>query len=107
MQAIQKCATSRQLLQADSWFNALMAWFRVVLENLFAEVDQVFASLQCTQQKKLGRQDVSKMFPSCMVLHNVHADVWQSNVLLPWDGLVAQHLAARLSPCSSCLSLSY
>ena len=71
MQVIQKAPQGGQLSRAARRFNALMARFRVYIENLFAETDSVWASLQHKQNKKIGRQDVSKMFPCAIFLHNV------------------------------------
>jgi len=50
--------------------NSLMARFRVVIENLFAEIENQFAFLQHHQNKKLGLQDVGKLFPVAMFLFN-------------------------------------
>ena len=71
MQVIQKAPNGGQLSRSARRFNALMARFRVFVENLFAETDSVWASLQHKQNKKIGRQDVSKMFPCAIFLHNV------------------------------------
>jgi hypothetical protein len=49
----------------------LMELFCVLIENLFAEVDQVFDALPHKQQKQLGRQDVGKMLQCCVFLHYV------------------------------------
>jgi hypothetical protein len=71
MQVIQKCPLGGQLSQSARRFNALMARFRVYIENLFAETDTIFAALQHKQNKKIGRQDVSRMFPCAVFLHNI------------------------------------
>ncbi len=49
----------------------LMARFSIVIEQLFAEVDWSWAALQMKQNQRLGRQDVGKISPVEMVLHNV------------------------------------
>ena len=71
MQVIQKCLQGGALSRPARRFNALMARFRVYIENLFAETESVWALLQHKQNKKIGRQDVSKMFPCAIFLHNV------------------------------------
>jgi hypothetical protein len=71
MHAILKCPAGGQLSAIERRFNALMARFRIVIEQLFAEVDASFAFLQMKQNKRLGRQDVGKMFPVAVLLHNV------------------------------------
>ncbi len=90
MQAIQKCPAGGQLSQQARRFNALMARFRVVIENLFAEVDMVFAALQHKQQKKLGKQDIGKMFQCCVFLHNVRTIMYgsQTSSYYGLDGLL-------------------
>lgn len=70
MQAILKNPVGGNLTRAERRFNALMARFRVVIENLFAEVVSIFKTLQHKQNKMLGKQDIGKMFPVCMFLHN-------------------------------------
>ena len=71
MQVILKNPIRGTLSPAERRFNALMARFRVVVENLFAEVENQFAFLQHHHNKKLGKQDCGKMFPVAMLLLNV------------------------------------
>ena len=73
MQTILKQPPGGSLSQRQRRFNALMARFRIVIENLFAEVVSTWAALQHKENKKLGAQDVGKMFPVSMLLHNCRA----------------------------------
>jgi len=70
MQAILKNPAGGSLSAGKRRFNSLMARFRVVIENLFAEIENQFAFLQHHQNKKLGLQDVGKLFPVAMFLFN-------------------------------------
>ena len=50
-----------------------MERFRIVIKNLLAEVVSTWAALQHKENKKPGAQDVGKMFPVAMLLHNCRA----------------------------------
>jgi hypothetical protein len=90
-QVIQKAPINGQLSRSARRFNALMARFRVFIENLFCEVDQQFAALQHKQNKKLGRQDVMRMFPCAVFLHNIRALCYSNQTAAHYgmDGLCA------------------
>ena len=90
MQCIQKCPAGGKLSQAARRFNALMARFRVVVENLFAEVDTSWSMLQHKQNKFIGRDDVGKMFPCAIVLHNLRTLCYgnQTGAYFGLDGLL-------------------
>ena len=73
MQCIQKCPAGGSLPRSARRFNALMARFRIVIEDLFGETGNVFAALQHKQNKRLGKQDCGKLFPVSMFLFNVRS----------------------------------
>ncbi len=56
MHAILKCPAGGQLSAIERRFNALMACFRIVIEQLFTEVDASFAVLQMKQNMLLGEK---------------------------------------------------
>ena len=91
MQCIQKCLPGAALSRPARRFNSLMARFRIVIENLFGETENIFASLQHKQNKRLGRQDISKMFLVSLFLFNVRSIFYgnQTGCYYGLDGLAA------------------
>jgi hypothetical protein len=73
MQAILKANPGGHLSAIERRFNALMARFRVVIENVFAEVTTYFNTLQLASNKKVCKQDIGRMFPCCMLLYNIRS----------------------------------
>ena len=92
-QAILKSPPGGQLSQMERRFNALMARFRIVIENLFAEISTYWNTLQHSTNKKMGRQDIGRMFPCCVWLHNVHS-IFAGNQTSAYFG---QDLISRIS----------
>ena len=90
MQAILKCPAGVNLTAGQRRFNTMMARFRIVIENLFAEVTSVWASLQHKHNKKIWKQDVGKMFPVCVFLHNCRTVFYrkQTSSYFGLDGLL-------------------
>jgi hypothetical protein len=93
MQAIINAPPGGQLSAIERRFNALMARFRVVIENLFAEVTTYFKTLQLGSNKRIGKQDKGKMFPCCVFLHNIRT-IFAGNQASAYFG---QDLAMQLS----------
>ena len=54
-------------------YNALMARFRIVVENIFAECVQCFGFLRDRHNLRLGSMQVGKLFPVGIFLYNVRA----------------------------------
>eukprot|EP00287_Rhodomonas_sp_CCMP768_P020585 CAMPEP_0202827442 /NCGR_PEP_ID=MMETSP1389-20130828/14269_1 /ASSEMBLY_ACC=CAM_ASM_000865 /TAXON_ID=302021 /ORGANISM="Rhodomonas sp., Strain CCMP768" /LENGTH=422 /DNA_ID=CAMNT_0049500835 /DNA_START=20 /DNA_END=1288 /DNA_ORIENTATION=+ len=71
MQVILKANPGGQLSRAERRYNVLMQRFRIVIENLFSEVTTYWHTLQLATNKKIGKQDIARMFPCCVWLHNV------------------------------------
>jgi len=67
-----------------------MVRFRIVVENLFAEIKTNFALLQHHQNRRISCSDVSKEFPCCVVLHTMHTLCYgsQTSSYYGLDGLL-------------------
>ena len=73
MQRILKAPAEGSLTRLQRRYNALMARFRVVIENCFGEAAQYWGMLQHRHNLRLGKQQVGKMFQLAMLLFNLHS----------------------------------
>eukprot|EP00960_Hanusia_phi_P064676 765869-Hanusia_phi.AAC.1 len=72
IEKIQKPVPGGQLSRLQRQYNALMSRFRIVIENTFGEATNYFSAVRDRYNKKMGSQQVGKMFPIVMFFYNLH-----------------------------------
>jgi hypothetical protein len=72
-QHILKPAANQSLTRLQRRYNALMARFRIVIEQVFAETSKYWACLTHHHNLRLGSQQVGKMFPLGVFFLNLHS----------------------------------
>ena len=72
MARILKPLPEQSLTRLERRYNALMARFRIVIEQLFAQADGYWGLLRHPANHRLGSQAVGKLFPLGMLFLNVH-----------------------------------
>ena len=73
MQHILKPLPEQSLTRLERRYNALMARFRVCVENLFAECVQYFGVLKDRHNLRLGSMCVGKLFPLAIFCYNLRS----------------------------------
>ncbi len=99
MQVIIKSPAGGSLSRTERRHNALMARFRVLVENLFAEITVQFHTLCSKSQKKMGKSQVGKMFPVCVFLYNLRS-LYYGNQAARYFG--TEELITRVSARAYC-----
>jgi hypothetical protein len=72
MARILKPAPEQSLTRLERRYNALMARFRIVIEQLFAETTGYWGLLLHPKNHRLGSQAVGKLFPLGLFFLNIH-----------------------------------
>jgi hypothetical protein len=72
MSRILKPPAEQSLTRLQRRYNALMARFRIVIEQLFAEATMYWGLLRYGSNLRLGSQQVGKLFPLGIFFLNIH-----------------------------------
>jgi hypothetical protein len=86
MYRILKAPPEGSLTQLERRFNALMARFRIIIENVFAEAGNYWAALNHRHNLRLGSMAVGQMFPLAMILFNLHTILYGNQTSSRFDG---------------------
>ncbi len=83
MQRILKGPATGEGLSADQRrYNALMARFRIVIENVFAVCEQYWGVLRDRKNMRLGSMCVGKLFPLAILFYNVRTILYGNNLVM-------------------------
>jgi hypothetical protein len=86
MQRILKSSEHTALTRLDRRYNALMARFRVMIEDVFGEAHKYFATLTHRHNIRLGSQRCGQMFPVAMFFFNLHTLLYGNQAASYYEG---------------------
>jgi len=74
-------ATGEGLTAWERRYNALMARFRIIVENVFAVCEQYWGILRDRKNLRLGNMCVSKIFPLAILFYNIRTILYGNNIV--------------------------
>ena len=74
-------ATGEGLTAWERRYNALMARFRIIIENVFSVCDQYWGILRDRKNLRLGSMAVGKLFPLAVLLYNIRTILYGNNIV--------------------------
>ena len=74
-------ATGEGLTAWERRYNALMARFRIIVENVFAVCEQSWGILRDRHNLRLGNQAVGKLFPLAILFYNIRTILYGNNIV--------------------------
>lgn len=86
MQRILKAPPEGSLTRLQRRYNALMARFRVLIEDVFGEAHNYFASLTHRHNMRLGSQRCGQMFPVSMLFYNLRTLLYGNQAASYYEG---------------------
>ena len=86
MHRILKPAAEQSLTRLERRYNALMARYRVVIEDVFGEAHKYFAALTHRHNMRLGSQRCGQMFPVSMLFFNLRTIFYGNQTASYFEG---------------------
>ena len=74
-------ATGEGLTAWQRRYNALMARFRIIVENVFAVCEHYWGILRDRKNLRLGNMAVGKIFPMAVLLYNLRTILYGNNIV--------------------------
>ena len=74
-------ATGEGLTAWERRYNALMARFRIIVENVFAVCEQYWGILRDRKNLRLGNMCVGKIFPLAILFYNIRTILYGNNIV--------------------------
>ena len=86
MHSILRAPPEGSLTRLERLYNALMARFRVMIEDIFGEAHKYFAGLTHRHNMRLGSQRCWQMFPVAMLFFNLRTIFYGNQATSYYEG---------------------